>query len=327
MSRFKSTRPMRRPEFWCVLIALSLVSVCYYGLRAAAVYGLAIVTAVATDLLCLFLQSRPYRWIDLSNVANAVILAMMLPATIPYSIVILGTVFMVAVGTHVFGSRRDYLFPPPAVGYLFILLSWRKELRQFPQVGVRLALFGNDVELSPSLSSAYNATRLLTGERYDLFLGIGANAMATGCILLLTVCFFVLLFRRQVSLWASVGYLFGIAMMLLPGGFRPDALLMTNMIVFALLFLVADPCVMPCRSILAYPAAAATSFLMMYLIITFQMEDAPVIAVMLTVPLWHAFAKLETRLFKPVRVDPDVEDIDIDAAPSDDAARGEEAAR
>ena len=322
MRRYHSTRPVRRPEFWCVLIALSLVSVCYYGLRAAAVYGLAIVTAVATDLLCLFLRSRPYRLVDLANVANAVILAMMFPATVPYSIVMLSTIFMVAVGTHVFGCRRDYLFPPPAVGYLFALLSWRSELEQYPAVGVRLALFKNTVELSPSFSQVYNETGLLSGSRYDLFLGIGATAMGTGCILLLTVCFFVLLFRRQLSLWASVGYLFGIAMMLVPGGYRPNDLLLTNMIVFSLLFFVADPHVMPCRTILAYPAAAATAFFMMYLIITFGMTYAPVVAVILTVPLWRALAKLETRLFKAAP--PDEED--ANAPPIGAATPGEEAA-
>lgn len=67
--------------------------------------------SAADGFFCLFLRGRSYRLVDLSNIANALLLVLMFPATIPFSIVILSTVFAVAVGAHVFGCRKDLLFP------------------------------------------------------------------------------------------------------------------------------------------------------------------------------------------------------------------------
>ena len=296
MNRLQDAQPLRKPEYWLVLCAVSLIAVCYYGLRAAAVCGLAAVTAVLTDLICLFLRGRSYRLVDLTNIGSALILVLMFPATIPYSIVILSTVFAVAVGTHVFGYRKDHLFPPAAVGYLFALLNWRQEVLQFPHPGARLMFFGNDVAVSPSFSAAVNESGRITDSVMDVMLGTVSSPMGTGCLLILVVGILVLLFRRQLSPWAIVGYLVG---MMLMSAFclQPIVpLLVTNMILFSVLFLVADPSVLPGYSLASYFGTMATGILTVYLIVQFHLEYAPVVAVMLTAPLWRGLDTLEARI-------------------------------
>ena len=294
--KYRSNRPLRRPEYWIVVLAVVIVGICFYGIRAAAIYGLAAVTAVLTDMSCLFLRGRSYRMIDLSNVGNALILAMMFPASIPYSVVLLSTIFAVAVGTHVFGTRKNHLFPPAAVGYLFALLCWKNEVLQFPDTGTHFALFHNDVELSGSLSSMLNSTGVLRTEILDLLIGAVRTPMGTGCILLLLVSFIVLAARRQLPLWAWIGYCTGLTFGMLLTGLPVVQVLAGNMVLFSMVFLAADAAVMPCRTYLGYFGTLVTGILVCFLIWQYRMEYAPVVAVMLICPLWRAIAMWEQRL-------------------------------
>lgn len=287
---------MRRLEYWLIVLSVCAVSICFYGLRAAAVYGLAAVTAVLADFAFLFLRGRTYRIVDLSNVANALILAMMFPATIPYSILILSTVFAIGAGTHVFGYRKDYLVPPAAVGYLFALISWPKSVLHFPAAGVKLQLFGNDIPLEESFSAVLNREGVRNTELLDLLVGAVYTPMGTGCLLLLTVGILVLLFRRQLHPWAFLGFFFGISISLFFGKLTVFDLLSSNMILFVLLFMIADPTLMPCKTYMAYLGTAITGLFTGYLIAVYHIEYAPIIAVILTCPLWRGMAKLEKNL-------------------------------
>lgn len=300
----RTNRPLRRPEYWAVVISLSLTGVFFYGIRAAAVYGLAAVTAVLTDFICLFLRGRSYRLIDLSNIGTALVFAMMLPATVPYSVALLGTVFAVAVGTHVFGYRRNYVLPPTAAGYLFVLLCWRDEVLRFPAVGERLALFGNEVTLHDSFSASVNQTGAVHGDTLDILIGAIYTPMGTGCVILLLVGIAVLLLRGQLNLLAAGSYILAIEIAGYFLGVELMQVLAGNMVLFSLLFLVADPSVMPCRTLLAIPGALCTGILVCVLIAQYHLEYAPVVAVILTCPLWWGLYRAERFILER----PEVED-------------------
>ncbi|MBQ4464864.1 MAG: RnfABCDGE type electron transport complex subunit D [Oscillospiraceae bacterium] len=297
--RSGTSRPLRRAEYWVFLGAVVFVAICFYGIRAAAVLGLAAVTAVLTDFICLFLRGRSYKVIDLSNAGAAVVMALMFPATVPYSIVILSTVFAVAIGAHVFGYRRSLLFPPAAVGYLFAVICWKDEILQFPEVGRSLSLFGNDVTLVPSLTSIYNEKgdiALLHTDSLEILIGAVAGPMGTGCTLLLALGLIVLLLRRQVNFWSFLGSLMVIVIPIIFGN-AGLAILLTNMLLFSMIFLTGDPALMPCRGLMAYFAALLTSVVTGFLIVRFRIEYAPAAALILTCPFWYWLAKLEERIY------------------------------
>ena len=300
MIKKRFSRPLRRQEYWVVIAACCVVCVCFYGIRAAAVLALAAVTAVATDFVCLFLRGRSYRRIDLSNIGYALIMAMMFPATIPYSILILSTVFATAVGSHVFGYRRDHLFPPPALGYLFALISWPKSVLNFPPVGADLHLFHNPEDLTESFSVALNKDGLDKADMYDMLLGFVRSPMGTGCILLLAVCGLVLLFRGQLDPWKFLGCLLGMSVAVFLYGVSLQELLAANMVLFSLLFLISDPAVNPCTPSAGWVGAAVVGLFTSYLIAAFGMEYAPVIAVILGCPLWRGLTMLENYFFEHV---------------------------
>jgi len=299
LSTVAAERRVRMPEYWLALSAVCLVRVFYYGISAAAVIGLAAVTAVLTDFFCLFLQNRSYKKVDLLHIASAIIMTLMFPASIPYHIVILSTVFAVAVGIHVFGSRGNYLFPPAAVGYLFALTCWKEALLVFPQAGEPLALFGNtDIVLHQSLSSVFHAEGLLQIDLLDLLIGAVYGPMGTGCILLLAIILVLLLLRRTISYWACLGFLFGITSLSMFSTTPMWQYLSVNMVLFSMIFLVGDMFAMPKGRISALFGSMLTGMLTFYLMTKQGLEYAAVISVMLTCPIRYAFAEIEERIGK-----------------------------
>ena len=293
-----ATKPhFRSPEYWLALGAVCLVSLCFYGLRAALIIGIATVTAVLTDFFCLFLQNKSYRKVDIANIAPPIVMALMFPSSVSYPVVVLSTVFTVAVGIHVFGSRRNYLFPPAAVGYLFALLCWRDELLNAPHAGVHLPMFGShEGVLQSTLSSRFNHEGVFAAETFDILIGNVASPMGTGCILLLAVILLVLLFRSSVSCWGVAGYLFGITFLANFGNIPALYYLPVNMVIFSMIFLVGDTLVIPNGRLSVLFGSTLTGMLTYYLMAAHALEYAPVVAVMLTCPLWHALAEIEERI-------------------------------
>ncbi len=321
----------RTPQYWLVLCALVLVSGFYYGIRAAAVCGLAAATAVLTDFFCLFLRNKPYRVKDLSGITTAIVLALMLPATVPYSIVILSTAFAVAVGAHVFGNRGTAVIPPAAVGYLFAVIGWKDEILRFPPAGTRLVLFGNEaITRSASLSSQVNTEHVLQSDPLDLLLGAVSGPMGTGCLLLLLAGALVLWFSRDFSLLAGIGYAAGIFVAAAYLDMSGWALLSVNMLVFAMLFLACNTRFLPEGRSARLLCGLVTGHVAGFLIAAFQLEFAPIVAVVLCSPLSHAFAAseairrpAETHAEVPVPALPAEPAPSAEAAPSDEPERPE----
>lgn len=299
MSTAATRSQFRTPEYWLALIAICVFSVCFYGLRAALLLALAVISAVLTDFFCLFLQNKPYGKADLSNVATAIILVLMFPATIPYRVVIISTVFAIAVGIHVFGSRGNYLFPPAAVGYLFALLWQKDAVLLAPQAGVYPPLFGGQETIVQStISSKFNAEGLLPTGVFDLLIGNVVSPMGTGCLLLLAVIFLILLLRSSVSYWGCAGYLCGISILSVFGTIPSVYYLTVNMTVFSMIFLVSEPQISPKGRLSVLIGSMLTGMLTYYLVTVHVLEFAPVVAVMLTCPLWHLLADFEEHIMQ-----------------------------
>lgn len=292
--------PLRRSaEYWAVLAAVMTVSICYYGVRAAAVYALSAVTAVAADFLCLFLRRRHYRTVNLTGIASALVLAMMLPATVPFSIVVLSVFLSVAAGLHLFGGRRDLLFPPPAIGYLFATICWPQEVLRFPEPGAAITLFRHTAVLNASFSRTALMTGTVREHMHDQLIGAVCGPMGATCILLLAVALFILMVRGGVDMFTVPGYLFTAWAVSLLCGHDPMEMTVLGMSLFTLLFMTGDPAVMPCTGLFAMLAAALTGALSAYLSAVYSLEYAAVAAVILTCPVWRGIAVCERWLRNP----------------------------
>lgn len=104
----------------------------YYGLRAVIVTAIAVVTAVITDYICCAAMKRKFDWSDPSPAMSAILLSLLMPASVPYPIMAFSCVFMIAVAKYAFGGNKNLIFSPVAVTYAFSSIAWSQYIMRYP---------------------------------------------------------------------------------------------------------------------------------------------------------------------------------------------------
>ena len=110
-----------------VLVALlpaTVVGIWAHGLSAFVVIALSIVSAVATEYLFDRITGRKNTVTDCSCVVTGLLLALTLPAKVPFYIPILGSVFAILVVKCLFGGLGHNIMNPALAGRSFLLISF-----------------------------------------------------------------------------------------------------------------------------------------------------------------------------------------------------------
>ena len=105
-------------EVIMILSVLVFMSYFYYGLRVIIVVFISISSCYLTDIICCKLNKKHYKLNDLSAISTGLILALMMPASIPYEIMIFASCFAIVIGKQVFGGKGKNVFVPAAVGFM-----------------------------------------------------------------------------------------------------------------------------------------------------------------------------------------------------------------
>ena len=107
-----------------VLVALfpvTLVSVLLFGYRALLTIAISVVTAMVVEALWL-------RKLDIFNDGSAAVtgwlLALTLPASAPWWLVVVGAACAIIIGKQVFGGIGYNIFNPALVGRAILVVSW-----------------------------------------------------------------------------------------------------------------------------------------------------------------------------------------------------------
>ena len=97
-------------------IPVLIMSVFFYGLRPLFLSFAAVVTGNLIDRLMAFLRDRRYDPHEHSSECFALVLALMMPASVPYYVVVVAVLAGDLLGKEVFGGVGCYPFHPVAVG-------------------------------------------------------------------------------------------------------------------------------------------------------------------------------------------------------------------
>ncbi len=192
-------------------LPLFLMSFLYYGPRTLLLALVAAVLARLCDRVVALLRSRQYNKEDRSSVAFALLIVLMMPANVPFRVMVAAVLMAVLVAKEAFGGFGSYPFHPAAVGYCMAAVSWPEYLRQFPQLQV---WFMNPPEDFASLWGLWNfqSAQLLNGPSYslqtggipstgllNLFLGNYAGPLGVTSVLVILACGIFLLVRKRVN--------------------------------------------------------------------------------------------------------------------------------
>ena len=165
-------------------IPVFAMSVFFYGPRPLVLGLVAVVTGNLIDRLMALLRDRTYDPHEHSSECFALVLSLMMPASVPYYVVVVAVLAGDLLGKEVFGGVGCYPFHPVAVGYAIACVNWPNLLFSFPQPMTKLPLFDlSSVPLAEGADMALRNGGLPTMGGLNLVLGNFTGAMGTTCVL------------------------------------------------------------------------------------------------------------------------------------------------
>lgn len=248
------------------LIPLYVMSFFYYGARAIALGLCGAISCMVFSLAGTLISKESLNLRDLTPVITGLIIPLLMPADIPYHVVLAACAVAILVVKFPFGGTGNNLFNPAAVGFASVALCWPDLVFKYPAVLSSLSVFGENAEkaaTSPAHSLAIGAVPEY--DVLDLLLGSVPGPMGATNILVIIACGVFLIVRKAVNWRTPVFFLltYGALSALFPrivgSGF--DALcyeLFSGMIVFGAFFMLSEPVTSPKRDFgkLLYSMAA-----------------------------------------------------------------------
>lgn len=242
----------------------------YFGIRALAVTCVCVVSCVATEYV--------YQWIyigfkiknerrttmsdalrlsadktdvgDLSAVVTGLLLAFNLPATIPYPMAVVGSVFAIIIAKQLFGGIGKNFVNPALAARAFMLASWPVAMTSFAAPVMSFSKYINTVDTATSATPLSIIKEGLESSAapslYDAFLGrIGGCIGETATILLIAGGLYLLV-RRVIDARIPLAYLGSFAVLVFFFGAQPYNLnfvmynLCTGGIMLGAIFMATD---------------------------------------------------------------------------------------
>ena len=285
----------------CALTAILAAAAYGYGMRIWLLAGTAFAVSLLTEWCCLYLRKRPFTRADLDAGLCGVILMLMMPASVPFSLLIMSCIFAIIFGRQLFGGRENPVVHPAAAGFCFAMLNQRAAVTMFPKRFGAIPLAGADAgALVSGISDTFNRGRGLSGHAVDWLTGLPNQPLGTGSVVLLAVVAAVLVLRKAANGWVLLpAVAFSAFCSVLLGFMRQPAvqiigLCLTNQFLFSVIFLHADPAFSPpdlAGSLYGVALAGASVILTRVLFIT----DAPVLLAVLLSPAALKLCELMRR--------------------------------
>lgn len=237
------------------LLPLYVIGVCFYGIRVFVTMILSVLSCWLCDMLCSLLRRRFFNFRDFSGIVTGLIIPLMMPASVPYYVVVLSGVFAIAAVKHPFGGTGENLFNPAAGGVAFAAACWPQKFFAYPLPFSTLPLWNTEsVITAPSTAYTLKVGGLPSADLGDMLLGLVAGPVGTVSILVLLACLVYLAIRRTIPLVQPVCFLLAVALLafLFP---RADISrtysvayeMMSGSLVFGAVFMLTDPVTSPKR--------------------------------------------------------------------------------
>ena len=188
------------------LIPALAVGVWHQGARALIVTLLAIFCCVAAEYLYSTVTKTRNTILDRSAVVTGLLLAMTLPASVPYWLVAVGSVFAIVFVKALCGGLGQNIFNPALAGRALMMLLWPVGLTRYVGVdGVSAA-----TPLHHMVMPALPEETVL-----DMFLGNCPGSIGETCALALILGGAYLIYRKVISIRIPAAYLGTLAVLTL----------------------------------------------------------------------------------------------------------------
>lgn len=205
---------------WDVLIALmpaTIAGAFHFGIRAIAVVLVCMVSCVVAEWICGKLIYKRNTVVDYSAAVTGLLLALTLPATVPYWVAVLGSVFAIVVVKGFCGGLGKNIFNPALAARAFLMLLCPVHLVRYAAPGATLSLFGSNVDVAASATPLHHMVMPALPEEslLTMFLGNIGGTIGETCTLALLIGGVYLIARKVISPRIPVAYLGTVAVLTL----------------------------------------------------------------------------------------------------------------
>ena len=185
------------------LAPTAVVGMYLFGLRALGTVALSMGVAVAVEAVIEKLTKRELTFGDLHALLTGLLLALILPPTVPWWLTMTGAATAIILGKMVFGGLGTYPFNPPLVAWVVLKLSWPERMTEFiaPRIG--------ETVLTPLMAFKEDPALFYSYEIMDLFVGNKAGGIGVVCGLAIVVGGLFLLWRGIIRWHIPVSFLVG----------------------------------------------------------------------------------------------------------------------
>jgi electron transport complex protein RnfD len=160
------------------------------------------------DRLISLLRRRVYQAGDYSNESFALVITLLMPATVDWYVLAAAILAGALIGKEVFGGYGSYPFHPAAVGYAVAAVSWPEQVFRYPAPYANIPLWdASGVATSSTISDTLRSGGLINISALSLVLGEYAAPMGTGAAIVLVACGLFLWMQKDVRLSASLSFL------------------------------------------------------------------------------------------------------------------------
>lgn len=201
------------------LLPIIAFGIYHFGLPALTVTLLCVVSSVVFELLFDLITKRPTTIFDNSALVTGLILAVNLPASVPWYIPVLGSAFAIIIVKMLFGGLGQNFMNPALGARCFLLISFAGKMSDYAMYKVYSAtptelfkggkikdfltmLAGKDLSGVDAVASATPLAQLADGKELDLpslFLGLHGGTIGEVSALAILVGAAYLLIKKVIS--------------------------------------------------------------------------------------------------------------------------------
>lgn len=241
------------------MICLYVMAFYYYGVRSILVGLTAVITCFLSQVLYLVLmgKKKEINLRDLSPIVTGLIISLMLPASIPFSIVVSISMFAILVAKAPFGGTGENLFNPAAAGLAFGAVCWSNQVFSYPQPFHALpVIMDNSVHLVQNPAAVLKLGGVPSYNFSEIIFGNVPGPMGATSILVILACLIFLISRKTVKWYLPASFIGTVAVIafLFPRSSisRGQSVLFeicSGSLLFAAVFMLGDPVTSPKREL------------------------------------------------------------------------------
>ena len=214
--RGKDTTARLMGDVVLALLPALIVGIAFQGVRALVVTLISVASAVAAEGLYRLVTRQYNTLTDCSAVVTGLLLAMTLPATVPYWLPAAGAVFAIVVVKGLCGGLGHNIFNPALAARALLMLLWPVYLVRFGAAGVKPGLVnGADVISSATPLHHMQIPALPEESLLDLFLGRVGGTIGEVSALALLLGGIYLIARKVITVRIPASYLGTVAVLTL----------------------------------------------------------------------------------------------------------------